>query len=63
MGGAGYHERGFQKRKPPWRGMEGTLGVSGRQGTSQDDQMNPVKVLDSKATSVIHVETAAGLAE
>ena len=38
MGGAEYHERGFQRRMPLWRAKEGTLGVSGRQGTSQGDQ-------------------------
>lgn len=63
MGGAEYHERLFQRRMPPWRGQEGTLGISGRQGTSQGEQMNPVKVLDSKPTSVIPAETAAGLVE
>lgn len=31
VGVAGYHKRGFQRKKPPWTGKEGSLGVSRRQ--------------------------------
>lgn len=29
-GVAEFHQRGSQRRKPPWMGKDGTLGVSGR---------------------------------